>query len=107
MFIKDTLHQGAGLTVLLCDFNSILPFTAITCTSLSAPSNGDIVFATDTTEPFNYQTTAAYSCNTGYKLLLTVGDRVRICVGSNAGPGEWIGAAPTCEGILLHNKQEL
>ncbi|XP_064387965.1 uncharacterized protein LOC135336171 isoform X3 [Halichondria panicea] len=90
---------GDGLNT-IGSWNGAAPVClAITCTSLSAPSNGDIVFATDTTEPFNYQTTAAYSCNTGYKLLLTVGDRVRICVGSNAGPGEWIGAAPTCEVI--------
>ncbi len=88
--------------------HSALLFTAITCTSLIAPSNGDIDFVTDTTEPFDYQTTATYSCTTGYKLLLTAGDRVRICIGSNAGPGEWSGAAPNCEGTLQHsNMQEL
>ena len=45
--------------------------------------------------PFDYLTTATYSCNTGFGL--SGGDTIRTCVGSSSGPGEWDGTAPTCE----------
>ena len=54
---------------------------------------------TDTMAPFDYQTTATYTCDVGFGLL--GGDLLRICVGSSSGPGEWSGTAPTCEGIRL------
>ena len=73
--------------------------TAITCSGLSTPSNGIITYTTDTTAPFDYLTTATYVCNTGYGL--SGGNRVRNCVGSVAGPGEWSGTAPTCEGVYM------
>ena len=57
--------------------------------------NGLITYATDLTDPFDYQTTATYSCSSSYGL--SGGDRVRTCVGSSAGPGEWSGTAPVCE----------
>ncbi len=68
----------------------------MTCQSLSSPSNGQIDYQGDTAVPFDYQTTVTYSCNNGYGLF--GGDRVRTCVSSSAGPGEWNGIAPTCEG---------
>ena len=71
-------------------------FTAVKCSSLVAPTNGMITYATDTTAPFDYQTTATYSCISGFGL--SGGDRVRTCVSSSAGPGEWSGIEPTCEG---------
>ncbi len=59
--------------------------------------NGLVTYATDTTSPFDYQTTATYSCDTGYGM--SGGDTVRTCVSSTAGPGEWSGTVPTCEGV--------
>ncbi len=65
------------------------------CPSLTAPMNGLITYATDTTSPFDYQTTATYSCDTGYGL--SGDDSARTCV-SSGGPGEWNGIELTCEG---------
>ncbi len=77
--------------------------TAITCSGLSDPTNGMVNFAVDTTSPFDYQTRATYSCNSGYGL--TSGDTVRTCEGSRNGPGEWTGTAPFCEGKSKNVKQ--
>lgn len=71
--------------------------TAVVCSSLALPSNGFITYAIDTTSPFDYQTTATYGCNPGFGLSNE--DRVRTCVSSATGPGEWNGTAPACEGI--------
>ncbi len=57
--------------------------------------NGAITFSPESF-PTDYQTTASYSCNTGYGL--SGGDRERTCVSSSSGPGEWSGIAPRCEG---------
>ena len=76
----------------------IIFYADITCSRLTDPSNGVITYTTDTTAPFDYQTTATYSCDNGFRLS-AVGNTIRNCVGSNAGPGEWSGAAPICEGI--------
>ena len=82
-----------------CKLSQIsLHYTDITCSRLTDPSNGVITYTTDTTAPFDYQTTATYSCDNGFRLS-AVGSTIRNCVGSNAGPGEWSGAAPICEGI--------
>ena len=67
----------------------------VVCPTLTAPMNGLITYAADTTSPFDYQTTAIYSCDTGYGL--SIDDSVRTCV-SSGGPGEWNGTEPTCEG---------
>ncbi len=69
------------------------------CFSLPVPDNGAIIFANDTISPFDYETTATYSCSTGFALVN--GARVRTCVGSSTGPGEWSGAGPFCEGIYM------
>ncbi len=65
-------------------------FTAVACPMLLDPLNGVITYAVDTTAPFNYQTTATYSCNTGYGLSSI--SAVRICGNTE----EWSGTAPTC-----------
>ncbi len=70
-------------------------YSAITCPDLTPPTSGSITYAIDTTAPYNYQTTATYSCAAGYGL--SVGDTVRTCTGSNLGPGQWNGAASACE----------
>ena len=70
--------------------------TETVCTSLMAPINGMISYSPDTTPPYNYQTTATYSCSAGFGLV--DGDRIRRCLNSSSGDGRWVGTAPTCEG---------
>lgn len=70
----------------------------IVCSSLPALDNGAVVYAVDTSSPFNCLTTATYSCSTGFALIN--GARERTCVGSSAGPGEWSGTGPSCESKL-------
>ncbi len=74
----------------------------IVCPDLTEPTNGYIIYATDTIALFDYQTAATYSCDDGFGLL--GGDLLRSCVGSSSGPGEWSGTAPTCEGKRLVNE---
>ncbi len=69
-------------------------YTAIECSSLTAPIDGIISYAVDTTAPFEFGTTATYKCNTGFGLSGINSDRN--CGGLN-NLGEWSGAAPTCE----------
>ncbi len=59
-------------------------FTVVSCGSLSNPANGQVL-TTDTV----YQSTAIYSCDTGYTLS---GDRIRTCQDN----GEWSGVDPDC-----------
>ena len=66
----------------------ILLSTAVDCSALANPANGQ-VSTTGTT----FGQTATYSCNTGYNLM---GDNTRTC---EAG-GEWSGSEPTCQGML-------
>lgn len=74
--------------------------TAITCPAISAPANGQVSFATDTTAPYDFATVATYTCDTGYGLA---GDAIRSCGGDMSNTtGVWSGAAPTCEGIHLY-----
>ena len=61
-------------------------FIAIDCGALGNPANG-VVSKSNTT----YNSTATYSCNTGYTLT---GDKIRTCLES----GFWSGSAPTCTG---------
>ena len=72
--------------------------TAITCSAFPAVENGTITYSSDTTEPYDYGTTAIYQCDSGYEL--TGGDTVRTCTGDGSSPvGQWDGTAPTCSGI--------
>ncbi len=86
------VYSGKPFSKINSSFNA-----AITCSILTDPSNGAIIYTTDTVAPFDYQTTATYSCDNGFRLSV-VGNTIN-CVGSHAGPGEWSGAAPICEGI--------
>ena len=71
--------------------------SAITCTSLSQINNGLVTYRPDTTSPFNFGTTATYSCNENFFLQ---GDRTRTCGGAGSGlNGVWSGSAPVCAGI--------
>ena len=71
-------------------------FTATVCTSLLAPRNGLISYNPDVTYPYGYQTIATYNCSAGFGLV--GGDRIRLCVNSSSGDGQWVGIAPSCEG---------
>ncbi len=53
------------------------------------------MYVSDTTDPFDFNTDAIYSCEVGYYL---VGNGVRMCGGDGSGPqGMWSGTAPSCE----------
>ena len=72
--------------------------TAIECPALSDPANGGIVYVSDTSAPYDFGTTATYSCNSGYSL---VGDEVRTCGGDGSNTiGVWDLSEPSCERML-------
>ena len=73
-------------------------FPAITCSLLGTLANGIITYDPDTTPPFNFETSATYSCNTGYGLSLS-GTSYRSCLGSPiGGGGQWTGRdSATCD----------
>ena len=58
----------------------------VDCGFLGNPGNGNVSLSSTT-----YNSTATYSCKTGYTLT---GDDVRICLDS----GIWSGNEPTCTG---------
>ena len=67
------------------------------CPALPAIENGMSVYSSDTTEPYDYGTTATYQCDSGYEL--TGGDTVRTCTGDgSSAEGQWNGTAPACLG---------
>ena len=73
--------------------------TVITCSALPAIKNGMIAYSRDTTERYDYGTTATYQCDSGYEL--TEGDTVRTCTGDDSSPvGQWNGTASKCAGII-------
>ena len=58
-------------------------------------TNGVIVYASDTTAPYDFGTTATHSCNSGYCL---VGVEVRTCGGDGSSvTSGWDSIDPTCE----------
>ena len=69
--------------------NIFLLSTAIDCSALSDPANGQV-----STNGTTFGETATYSCNPGYNL---VGDSTRTC----GATGNWSGSEPTCERMLL------
>ena len=60
----------------------------IDCGALDGPVNGDVSVSSTT-----YNSTATYSCNTGYTLT---GDDMRTCMES----GLWSGSEPICVGKI-------
>ncbi len=57
-------------------------------------ANGQIIFSTDTTSPFDFGTLATYICDTGFSLS---GNVARTCTGDDSSPvGIWSGGDPTC-----------
>ncbi len=58
-----------------------------------------IAYSPDTTSPFDFGTTATYSCNDGYFLE---GEQTRSCAGDGSSTmGTWDLTAPTCTGIVV------
>ena len=73
--------------------------TAIECSALAELTNGAIVYASDTTAPYVFGTTATHSCNSGYSL---VGYEIRTCGGNGSSiSGEWELSEPSCESELV------
>ncbi len=72
----------------------MLSISGTICSSLIAPVNGDVTYSTPT-GPFNFQATATYGCNDGYRH--SGGDTVRTCVDSSSSSGVWTGIPATCE----------
>ncbi len=59
-----------------------------------------IVYSSNTTEPYDYETTAVYECDIGYEV--TSGDSERTCTESGMNSeGIWNGTIPTCSGIVV------
>ena len=61
------------------------------CGFLPSPTDGTVVAPTTT-----YESTANYSCNTGYNIN---GNVSRTCGVDGSGAGVWNGSAPTCEPV--------
>ncbi len=79
--------------------------TAILCSALPAISDGVIMYSTDITAPFDFGTTATYSCNDGY--FLQGSDTVRQCRDDSTDTtGDWSGTTPVCTGIHVYNEHE-
>ena len=57
--------------------------------------NGGVVYASDTSAPYDFGTTATFSCNSEYALI---GDEVRTCGGDGSSTmGVWDLDFPSCE----------
>ena len=75
---------------------SLKMHAAIFCTSLSTITNGRTTYSPDTTSPFNFGTTAIYSCNEGFFLT---GESTLTCGGDGSEvDGIWSDSAPVCSG---------
>lgn len=69
----------------------------ITCSELTAPENGQITYDQPMATRVQFQTTATYTCSSGYGL--TGGNRSRVCDGDGSSYlGYWTDTAPSCEG---------
>ena len=71
-------------------------FAAYTCSLLPSILNGVINYSPDTTSPFDFGTTATYSCNEGFYLSVVSS---RTCTGSGLS-GFWDGMEPQCLGRI-------
>ncbi len=72
---------------------------AITCPSLGPINNGVMTYNPSTTSPFDFGTTAAYTCNEGFFLE---GERILTCVGDGLSVnGVWSDPAPVCAGTFV------
>ena len=59
--------------------------------------NGMIAYSSDTTSPFDFETTATFTCNEGFFIE---GEPTRSCAGDGSSiNGMWNGASPFCAGM--------
>ena len=99
MLIMNALYRHIRYCVIYkyCCYMYLAENPATSCSALPAVENGMVTYSSDTTEPYDYRTTATYQCDSGYEL--TGGDTVRTCTGDGSSPvGQWNGTAPTCTG---------
>ena len=78
------------------------PCAAVMCPDLPNPTNGRIVYGSDSEALFDVSTIATYMCDEGYGPA-TPSSITRTCLVSatdtTTNPiGDWFGSAPTCEG---------
>ena len=80
--------------------NMYCSFTvAIVCSTLNEIANGLIAYSSDTVSPFDFGTTATYSCDEGFFLE---GNSTQTCEGDGSRvDGVWSGSAPVCAGTLI------
>ena len=70
----------------------------ITCAGGLTIANGALSYTPDPSPPYDYGTTARYTCNAGYTLQ---GQDTRTCTGDGSSTmGAFDGVAPTCVGGL-------
>ena len=74
-------------------------YSVITCPSLGAITDGQVIYSPDTTSPHDFGTVATFICNTGCSLS---GDSARTCGGDGSSQsGVWSGSSPVCLCELL------
>ena len=78
-------------------FQQLFLPAAIECPALTAPMNGQVSYATDTTPNFEIDTVATFTCDSGFSLnggvsTLTCADDDQM---DNV--GTWGGTEPTCQ----------
>ncbi len=95
------VHVRIAILKCICLFLS-----AVTCSELSPPNNGQVLYAaTVMLAPFNFGTAATYLCGLGYAL---VGNAMSRCGSDGSSPsGGWSGTLPTCQGgrILVYSNR--
>ena len=94
--MKVTISVVGVCLLFMIHINSI---AAITCSALNPITNGTITYDLDTSDPFDFGTTATITCNIGFNLG---GDSTRTCSGDGLSTnGMWSGSAPICSGIHI------
>ncbi len=66
------------------------------CSDLVSVNNGQISYSS-VSLPYEFDTVASYTCNTGFGLV-GMGTRTCISDGGLSSVGIWDGVAPSCEG---------
>ena len=78
---------------------NICLFAAIVCLEVADVTNGNVIYVTDNTAPFELGTRTIYSCNSGFAIT---GVTNRICQANSSNPiGRWTESSPVCVGKEL------
>ena len=80
---------------------------AIECSALTAPTNGQVSYSTDMTEPFSIGTVATFTCDDDY--TLNSATATLTCADDNQADtlGTWGGSEPSCLGNFMHSNYTL